>query len=290
MRRGGTKRIKRKNTRSKGPYLTALLLLLTALLTAYAGASIWQGAQEKDSPPPPVQSGPESEAAPLQSEDAALDASSQSEDTAPEPMRAVFGEPVPESERVHSRYFDDAVFVGDSITEGIKLYSLMENATVIASKSVNLSTIYTAKVIKAEGGNITIMEALEKASPAKIYILIGANSLAADIDSFIGGYGDIIDDIKAMHPQSLLYVQSILPITKALSQQRPEIANSKIDECNARLRTLAGEKKVYYVDVAESFKGEDGYLPNEASPKDGMHFGTTYYKKWFEYLKTHTVN
>ena len=27
----------------------------------------------------------------------------------------------------------------------------------------------------------------------------------------------------------------------------------------------------------------------EASPKDGMHFGSTYYMKWFDYLKCHAV-
>ena len=45
---------------------------------------------------------------------------------------------------------------------------------------------------------------------------------------------------------------------------------------------------VYYLDVASAIKDENGCLP-EDSNGDGMHFGTTYYNKWFDYLKTHTV-
>ena len=36
-------------------------------------------------------------------------------------------------------------------------------------------------------------------------------------------------------------------------------------------------------------KDENGMLTDEASPADVMHFGPDYYTKWFEYLKTHTV-
>ena len=53
--------------------------------------------------------------------------------------------------------------------------------------------------------------------------------------------------------------------------------------------TLCKEKGVYYLNVAEAFKDELGNLPTEASPKDGMHFGSTYYMKWFDYLKCHAV-
>ena len=39
---------------------------------------------------------------------------------------------------VGDEYFDDAAFVGDSITEGIKLYEVMTNATVVAARGINL--------------------------------------------------------------------------------------------------------------------------------------------------------
>ena len=63
--------------------------------------------------------------------------------------------------------------------------------------------------------------------------------------------------------------------------------NAKIDRYNAILKELAAEKGVLYLNVAEEFKDADGCLPNSASPKDGIHFGSSWYRTWFDYLRTH---
>jgi lysophospholipase L1-like esterase len=63
--------------------------------------------------------------------------------------------------------------------------------------------------------------------------------------------------------------------------------NAKIDRYNGILKELAAEKGVLYLNVAEEFKDADGCLPNSASPKDGIHFGSSWYRKWFDYLRTH---
>ena len=44
------------------------------------------------------------------------------------------------------------LFVGDSITEGIKLYDVMNNATVLASTGVNLDSLYTKDAITLSDG------------------------------------------------------------------------------------------------------------------------------------------
>ena len=53
--------------------------------------------------------------------DSSVEDSSVQTSSKPEYTSAV----VPESSRVLNSYFDDAVFVGDSLTEGIKLYDIM---------------------------------------------------------------------------------------------------------------------------------------------------------------------
>ena len=69
---------------------------------------------------------------------------------------------------VGDEYFDDAAFVGDSITEGIKLYEVMTNATVVAARGINLDNVYTDDQIRTAQGNRTVMGALEAAEPKKI--------------------------------------------------------------------------------------------------------------------------
>lgn len=78
----------------------------------------------------------------------------------------------------------------------------------------------------------------------------------------------------------------MLPVTR---NNNYGLDNAKIDQFNQALMGLCAEKEVYYLNVAECMKDENGMLPDEASPADGMHFGPDYYSKWFEYLKRHTV-
>ena len=208
----------------------------------------------------------------------------------PQPVYA-FGQPIPETPQVDDSYFDDAMFVGDSITTGIELYGVMPNATVVASTGINPNTIMTTPDIElADGSSVTILQAMSAYHPKKIYIMLGSNGV-----EFIGKetmmelYGEFIDAVKAQHPDSIIYLQSILPVTQAKEAASPELSNDKIDEYNAAIMELAGEKEAYYLNVAESFKDETGALPDEASPNDGMHFGVSHYEIWMDYLKCHAV-
>ncbi len=224
-----------------------------------------------------------------ESSSSATESLSQSQ-SQPQPVYA-FGQPIPETPQVDDSYFDDAMFVGDSITTGIELYGVMPNATVVASTGINPNTIMTTPDIElADGSSVTILQAMSAYHPKKIYIMLGSNGV-----EFIGKetmmelYGEFIDAVKAQHPDSIIYLQSILPVTQAKEAASPELSNDKIDEYNAAIMELAGEKEAYYLNVAESFKDETGALPDEASPNDGMHFGVSHYEVWMDYLKCHAV-
>ena len=69
---------------------------------------------------------------------------------------------------VSDEYFDDVAFVGDSITEGIKLYEIMNNSTVVAARGINLDTVFSDDQIRTAEGNTTVLGALEQANPKKI--------------------------------------------------------------------------------------------------------------------------
>ena len=208
--------------------------------------------------------------------------------SAPTHQTPTSGVLVGESDRVLNSYFDDVVFVGDSLTEGIKLYDIMSNATVLSHTGLGLDNIYTKEVVEQEDGTkISVMDALEvEENVGKIYILMGPNSIGYNKETFVSKYGLIIDTVKQLHPNAIIYIQSMLPVT---TSNNYKLDNAVIDEYNLALLDLAEEKEVYYLDVNSALKGPDGALPTEASPADGMHFNATYYQKWFDYLKTHTV-
>ena len=52
---------------------------------------------------------------------------------------------------------------------------------------------------------------------------------------------------------------------------------------------MAASQEVYYLDVSEAIKDENGCLPADVSA-DGMHFGVSTYETWVDYLLSHTVD
>lgn len=224
----------------------------------------------------------------------APDASSKAQpDTAPtsEPGGEKESYQVPKSDPVDESYFDDALFVGDSITTGISLYQTMANATVVASTGINPATILTKPVIRDKNGALhTVLQTMQAYTPKKIYVMLGANGVGwIEKEDFIENYQNLIRAIMAQHPDAILYIQSIFPVTKEKSLSENGIfANDKIVDYNRAIAAMCKENGVYYLNVAQAVADENGALATEASP-DGIHIGPDYYRKWFDYLKTHTV-
>lgn len=198
---------------------------------------------------------------------------------------------VEESEMVSTSYFDDAVFIGDSITTGIEGYSILENAVVIANTGINIDSIRTKPFYETTQGEVTAIDALAlQENVGKIYIMLGSNGIAwFPKETLVNLYEEFITKVIETKPEATIYIQSILPVTKPLNDLANNITNEKIDEYNLALLDLAKKLDVNYVDVNSALKNDDNALPTEASPGDGMHFGSEYYIKWIDYLKKHTV-
>lgn len=293
--------------RKHGSVWPVFFVIVAAVALALLISGAWQVAEGKpffppasDMLPPPQRSVPESAGDVSQSESgppqdnevsgAASESGSEPElDSEPEPVQMpVFDGAVPASDAVGQEYFDDAVFVGDSITEGMTIYNGMSNAAILAYSGINFSTIRSAQVMKQEdGARTTIMEELGKKKYGKVYVMLGGNEVKSmDKDTFLAYYEKLLDEIRAMQPDAVFYVQSMTPVTENNNYQ---MNNPRIDDYNQGIMELCGRKGFYFLNVAESMKDERGMLPTEASPKDGLHFGQAYFDKWIAYLKTHTV-
>ena len=265
-----------------------LVITILSLIIAFAWQK-WQDIYDPDYLYPGERASSSS-----QSESTSSEASSSSEESSSEPESSAvaFGQPVPESERVTSAYFDDAVFIGDSLTTGIQLYNILPDTTVLASVGININNIFTNEVINdGNGGQQTILDAAKNIQPAKIYTMLGTNGLKGlGPQETVRYYRQLVQQLKADHPDSIIYVQSLMPINEEIfaANYGYELTNAEIDECNELLMQMAGEEEVYFVNCAEAIKDENGELPAEFTT-DGLHFRGEYYNKWIDYLKEHTV-
>lgn len=211
------------------------------------------------------------------------------------PEAAVSGEgydysaPVPESEQVTSDYFNDAVFIGDSRTEGLILNTGLNNAIEYTHKGLMVDTVFTKPVINIDGIKVTVMDALKTTQFGKVYIMLGINETGWPYnDVFINKYAKVIDAVREINPEAQIYVQQILPVSQEVSATHSYIKNEKIAEYNALIQEMAKEKQVYFVAAAEAVVGADGALPEDAAT-DGIHLKKEYCVKWLNYLESHTV-
>ncbi|MEA4987595.1 MAG: GDSL-type esterase/lipase family protein [Anaerovorax sp.] len=188
---------------------------------------------------------------------------------------------------VENSYFSDAVFIGDSRTEGFRLHAGLTEAGYLTAKGLNVKDVFEKPLIKENNGTKTIAQALRERTYQKYYIMLGANELGwVYTDIFTDKYGQIIDLIREVNPNATIYVQSILPVTDEKSQSDAIYNNTNIVRFNELLKALAQEKNAIYLSVNEAVQKEDGALQEEATT-DGVHLNKEYCVKWLEYLKKH---
>lgn len=214
-------------------------------------------------------------------------------ETPPEPAVPVYdySQPVPESEAVNMHYFDDAVFIGNSRTQGLILYNAMSSCISFATKGLSLSNVYTTTVTPPGAKSaMPMMDALQSVNCGKIYVMLGMNELSwPSSEKFQTGYLELIQKLKAAKPNTAIYIQSVLPLTKTKETAHPkEFTMARVNEYNTMLRKIALDEKVYYVDVSSGMIDSTGYLP-ESAATDGIHLTPEYCKLWLQYLQNHVV-
>lgn len=289
----------RRDRRFKRGLRTVLAITAVLALMLITGSGFFTGHRGAVDPGPGVTTRPKPSDLPVSSdmpEDGGAETSDppsgskdDREDLRPSPTPNDCNMLVPESEPVDDSYFDDAVFIGNSRTEGLKMYSGLTKSTFITEVGLTVDSIFTDYCNISGGYKNLAFSELESREFGKVYIMLGMNELGWVYDDvFKEDYGKIIDRIREINPDAVIYIQSILPVSKWKDSNDSTYTIANVDRLNARLRELADEKEVHYVDVAEGIMDEEGYLPYEAT-LDGVHLVPEYCVKWLDYLKTHTA-
>ena len=198
--------------------------------------------------------------------------------------------PVQESEPVDDSYFDDVAFVGDSRTDGFRLYSGLERGTYFCVTGETVASATDMENWKTEDGRkISLADAVAAADCGKIYLMLGINELGWNgTDIFRGHAENLLRRLQADHPDAEIVVQSLLPVSAEQDAKGSYVNNQRILAYNQVWMELAEETGCDYVNIAEAVTGEDGCLPAERS-FDGVHLNRAGCHAWLDYLRTHSV-
>ena len=196
--------------------------------------------------------------------------------------------PVPEGGPVEDTYFENTAFLGDSRTQGFQLYSGLKTGTYYTAVGATVESVFTKKV-DTEAGKMPLLDAMAKQEFDKIYVMLGVNELGWNgTESYHNQYAKLIDRLREDHPDSLVVLQTLIPVSAKQEAKKSYVNNTRIAAYNEVIRQLAEEKQCPYVDVAAAMTDEQGCLRSDWT-SDGVHLNTKGCKAWLEYLRTHPV-
>ncbi len=107
--------------------------------------------------------------------------------------------------------------------------------------------------------------------------MIGINDLidGIKIDSIAKNYSNIIKRIKSLSPETKVYIQSILPVNEDFIS----LNNNDIAELNSKIKNIAMENNLTYIDIFSHLLDSSGNLGEEYTI-DGLHLLGNGYLIW----------
>lgn len=205
--------------------------------------------------------------------------------------------------QVDDSYFNDAVFIGDSISYGFELYvtekhangeTVLGEAQFLTSGSLSygnsLWDVSDESVHPTYNGEkMKLEDAIAQIKPGKIFILLGTNDVALyGVEQTIANADTEISRMLEASPGAEIFIISTTPkYSPAESDVDGALNNADIDALNVAMRQFAVEKGYNFMNIAPLFKDETGGLAADyCSDKEGMgiHFTSAAYDIWLNFL------
>lgn len=195
---------------------------------------------------------------------------------------------LPAGEKVSEEYLDDTLFIGDSRTSTLYEYAGWDNATFYVKNGLSIWDVMEEKIAVLEGKTVSVEEALEKKSFGKIYIMLGVNELGRGTpETFSRQYKEVVMRIQELQPDAAVIMQAIMHVTKSKDEEETYINNQEINARNGKLKAVAEELGVYWLDVNEVTDEENTGCLTEEYSFDGVHLKVKYLDIWKDFLLEH---
>lgn len=188
-------------------------------------------------------------------------------------------------------FFDDAAFIGDSITMGLRnynyKYNLLGKATFLCQGSYSVNhAVNDSMYITYRGEDRKPQNALADCGAKKVFILLGMNDIGLHgVEKTIENWGKFIANLREKCPDIEIYIQSGTPIYTA--GQIGGLNNARMDEYNEKLKAFAEENSCHFIDIATALKDENGGLAAEYASDAYVHLTFPACNLWIQLLKNY---
>lgn len=171
------------------------------------------------------------------------------------------------------------IFLGNSITERAEWQELLADSKYpVINRGIGGDNSF---------GILARMDEIVNAKPKAVYLMDGINDQFRKLphEVSINNYRRIIRKIKQQSPKTKIYIESALPINEEMTKEAyTKGRNVLVPELNKKIKALAEEEGVTYIDICPLFQDEKGVLKQEFT-MDGVHLKAAAYIDWVKFLK-----
>ena len=223
----------------------------------------------------------------------------QPDPTAPTvPPPANSREPVtaaPTDQTVSASFFDDAVFVGDSISLKLSHYAastgLLGNAKFLTVGSLgvhNAVNDHPDTRVSYQGVRYTNLEEAVAATGAKkVFIMFGMNDIGYyGIDSTMNMWSTLLSLIRGACPDVTIYIQSMTPVWTGGEKGR--LNNTNVVKYNEKLKAFASANGCKFINIHPYMLDSTGGLATMYCSDKYVHLTNAGAKTWIAVLKAYT--
>lgn len=217
-------------------------------------------------------------------------ASGKKEETPAKPTEeATPAETEPHTVDTIAPFFDDAVFVGDSVTLFLSYYAIsyqqLGEAQFLVRGSYSVAHAVNSTMLMSIGtGEMELEDAIASTGATKVFIMLGMNDIALHgIAKTMENWKAMTDRILERNPDVHIIIQSMTPIYA--TGEKGGLTNENVRKYNTELEAFAQENGFLYLDVASCLEDEDGSLAPEFCSDEYVHLSDEGAREWIKVLR-----
>ena len=192
-------------------------------------------------------------------------------------------------------FFDDSVFVGDSVMEDFRNYAMVRRDTWLGRlkflAAVSFSTYSALRPVTAKsihpvyaGEKRLVEDSIAMMGAKKVFMLFGPNDInITGIDGTAANYVKLAERIRAQSPDVEFYIMS-MPYT-VKGHRDYNLYNDNIRKYNETMKNLTIEQGWGFVDIATPLADENGDLIEFYSSDRDIHLRRAAYDVWSQTLR-----
>jgi len=204
-------------------------------------------------------------------------------------LKAYSGPDTPVQSLAGDDFFADACLIGNSLCEGIRIYSNLKTMTYFSRTSMTVLSAFSGRDFAIYPGYYgSAMEAVSVGKYGKVYIELGINEIGFPVETFVEYYSRIIEHVQKVQPAADIYILSLTPVSRA-KDAGGTFTMARVNAYNEGLKQLAADSHCYFIDCVSPLVDETGFLPS-ADTWDGVHFNIPKYAEWENIIRTRYVD